>query len=75
MTVDEAFGIHNDLVQLEFPRVVSTPTVFALFKVCSPLLLPHLKLHSLSKSIISKFIHNQNLIECDLVDLWHSFCL
>ncbi|KAF7502870.1 hypothetical protein GJ744_004965 [Endocarpon pusillum] len=32
MTVDEAFAIHNDLVQLEFPKVVSTATVFALFK-------------------------------------------
>ncbi|ERF72890.1 hypothetical protein EPUS_08698 [Endocarpon pusillum Z07020] len=31
MTVDEAFAIHNNLVQLEFPTVVSIATVFALF--------------------------------------------
>jgi hypothetical protein len=43
MTVDEAFAIHNDLVQLEFPRVVSTATAFALFKVCSLLLSPRSK--------------------------------
>lgn len=35
MTVDEAFAIHNDLVQLEFPTVVSMATFFALFKVSS----------------------------------------
>lgn len=41
MTVDEAFAIHNDLVYLEFPRVFSTATMFALFKASNlPLPLP-----------------------------------
>lgn len=32
MTVDEAHAVHNYLVYLEFPKVFSTATVFALFK-------------------------------------------
>ena len=37
MTVNEAFAIYIDLVQLEFPSVVSTATGFALFRVCPAL--------------------------------------
>ena len=60
MTVDEASAIHNDLVQLEFPKVVSTATAFALFKVCSPFLLPPLK-KTRSKSAEHALFHNRNL--------------
>lgn len=37
MTVDDAHAIHNYLVYLEFPKVFSTATKFALFKAGSSL--------------------------------------
>lgn len=37
MTVDDAHAIHNYLVYLEFPKVFSTATMFALFKAGSSL--------------------------------------
>ena len=37
MTVDDAHAIHHYLVYLEFPKVFSTATLFALFKVGSSL--------------------------------------
>jgi hypothetical protein len=32
MTFDDAFAIHDELVHLEFPRIMGTATMFALFK-------------------------------------------
>lgn len=63
MTVDEAFAIHNDLVQLEFSKVVSTATVFALFKVGSPFVCYLIERNTRSKSTIINIFHNQNLTQ------------